>query len=240
MKKKIIVSSIILCCILSITFCVKAATPSFKFVPEANNTSLKEGQTVVITLKLQNIDMGEEGVNTFGGKLVYDANIFEEVTASSFSSQNNWSIAYNSENTDKKGTFLASILSGGVKDNQTIGTLTLKVKTNLKSTQTNVQFTNLESAADTTVSTENKTVTLKIEGTKQEESDNNQNTQNGNKVEGNTNKTTENKVNNEKDNTTTNKKLPQTGSYSISIIIAIIVIIGIAIVSYHHYKKTIG
>ena len=48
--------------------------------------------------------MGQDGINTFGGKLEYDENVFEKITSDDISSQNNWSIAYNDEETAKNLT----------------------------------------------------------------------------------------------------------------------------------------
>ena len=88
--KKVLISTLTLILMLGLVSCVQAA--SLKFTPTASTTNLKEGDEITITLNLSDIDMGEDGINSFGGKLVYDENIFEKVTTSSFSSQNNWSI----------------------------------------------------------------------------------------------------------------------------------------------------
>ena len=69
--------------------------------------------------------MGQDGINTFGGKLEYDENVFEKITSDDISSQNNWSIAYNDEETAKKGTFLATINTGTSK-NQVRGIIKLQ------------------------------------------------------------------------------------------------------------------
>ena len=150
-KSKIILSLLIISMLASKTFAVKAVNleneviqnteistqadgttdttkRSLVFTPTPSSTKLNEGEEITITLELSEIKMGQDGINTFGGKLEYDENVFEKVTSDDISSQNNWSIAYNDEETAKKGTFLATINTGTSK-NQIIGIIKLKVKT---------------------------------------------------------------------------------------------------------------
>ena len=208
--------------------------------------TLKEGEEVTITIRASEISEGEDGINTFGGKLVYDETIFEKVTASSFSGQNNWSIAYNDEETDKKGTFLATVNTGATKA-QVIGTVTLKVKTNLKSTSTKVQFTELSTVGENTINLGKIDVEFNITGTAKDETpntstgDNENNTNNGNKKPNNTNNGTnkivvgDNSV--KKDNTVSNKNLPQTGVQNTIIYIAIGTSAIIAVIAFIQFKK---
>ena len=245
--KKVLISTLtltlILILMLGLVSCVQAA--SLKFTPTASTTNLKEGDEITITLNLSDIDMGEDGINSFGGKLVYDENIFEKVTTSSFSSQNNWSIAYNDEATEKKGTFLATI-NAGAKDNQTIGTLKLKVKKNIKSTTTKVQFTELSSVAEDTVTLGNQTIIFNVTGTvKDEDEDKNQGNEQLNIITGdNTNKkpnivggSKNNTTNTGKDNTVSNKGIPQTGVQNTAIVLSIATLAIIATVAYTKFKK---
>lgn len=242
MKKQKIISIIVLLMLIMgmLSTCVKAE--SLEFSLEPSTKELKEGDTVTINLKLSSIDMGEDGINTFGGKLVYDENIFEKVTGSSFVSQNNWSIAYNDEETEKKGTFLATINTGTSED-QIIGTLTLKVKTNLKSTTTIVQFIDLSSVADETVELANQVLSFSVTGTVKD-ADKNKDTQTDN-TEG---IVIQNKINepvtnsNKEDTTVSEKKIPQTGVQSVTLIIAITIIlcVVIAISAIIKYRKNKG
>ena len=130
-KSKIILSLLIISLLTSKTWAVKAATSgtdeneintkistqadeqagetdtterSLVFTPTPSSTKLNEGEEITITLELSEIKMGQDGINTFGGKLEYDENVFEKVTSDDISSQNNWSIAYNDEETAKNLT----------------------------------------------------------------------------------------------------------------------------------------
>ena len=190
-KSKIILSLLIISLLTSKTWAVKAATSgtdeneintkistqadeqagetdtterSLVFTPTPSSTKLNEGEEITITLELSDIKMGQDGINTFGGKLEYDENVFEKVTSDDISSQNNWSIAYNDEETAKKGTFLATINTGTSK-NQVIGIIKLKVKTNLKSQDTEIKFTSLSSVAEDTVKLDDQTLKFSVTGT---------------------------------------------------------------------------
>lgn len=248
MKKKIIsIVSIFVLLSLALTNIVLAASVTLEAAP--STTALKEGETVTINLKVSKIDAGENGINTFGGKLTYDENIFEPVTQSSFEGKNNWSIAYNSENTDKKGTFLATNSSNGIKEDQIFATLTLKVKTKLKSTSAKVQFTELTSATSTEeIKVASQTVTLQITGTvvdpEPENPDQNNNVVNNNNIiikPQNTINSQNNKPTNvggNMDNTKNEGKLPQTGTTEGIFLIGLGAIAIGAIAAYIGYRKS--
>ncbi|MCI9063257.1 MAG: hypothetical protein HFJ17_01440 [Clostridia bacterium] len=242
-KTKIFAFVVLIITLLCFNTNVKAASEKLTFTPEASTKSLSEGQTITITLKLSDINMGADGINTFGGILVYDENIFEKVTNSSFTTQNNWSIAYNDEETNKKGTFLATNMTG-VTTNQTIGTLTLKVKTNIRSTTTVIKFTDVSSVGTDTVNLADELITVGITGTvidepkenetKDEKVENETSESNTKKEE---KKTSKKKTQAKKDNTTSNKKIPYTGIRNTVLIISGVALVVTAIVVYNKSKK---
>lgn len=203
-----------------------AADYSFKFNVTANTSTLKPGDEVTITLGLSNINVGENGINTLQGVLSYDDAVFEKVTSSDISSQNNWTITYNDEETDRQGTFLAVILSGGVKETQTIGTIKLKVKENITAKSTQIKFTQITSSEGTTLVNEtDKTISLSI--------------QSGNTT-GNTNTTTNTNTGGtvvKPSNTTADKNLPKTGSIDVYFAVAATVLVVAGIVAYINYRK---
>lgn len=269
-KSKIILSLLIISLLTSKTWAVKAATSgtdeneintkistqadeqagetdtterSLVFTPTPSSTKLNEGEEITITLELSDIKMGQDGINTFGGKLEYDENVFEKVTSDDISSQNNWSIAYNDEETAKKGTFLATINTGTSK-NQVIGIIKLKVKTNLKSQDTEIKFTSLSSVAEDTVKLDDQTLKFSVTGTvvpdddkkDDDKKDDKNNTVENTIVIGNvTNdiEVVENTIT--VDNTQSNTKLPQTGELDVAI--AVLALALIAVVSYIQIKR---
>ncbi len=270
-KSKIILSLLIISLLTSKTWAVKAATSgtdeneintkistqadeqagetdtterSLVFTPTPSSTKLNEGEEITITLELSEIKMGQDGINTFGGKLEYDENVFEKVTSDDISSQNNWSIVYNDEETAKKGTFLATINTGTSK-NQVIGIIKLKVKTNLKSQDTEIKFTSLSSVAEDTVKLDDQTLKFSVTGTvvpdDEKKDDDNKKDDKNNTVENtivignvtNDIEVVENTIT--VDNTQSNTKLPQTGELDVAI--AVLALALIAVVSYIQIKR---
>lgn len=275
-KSKIILSLLIISLLTSKTWAVKAATSgtdeneintkistqadeqagetdtterSLVFTPTPSSTKLNEGEEITITLELSDIKMGQDGINTFGGKLEYDENVFEKVTSDDISSQNNWSIAYNDEETAKKETFLATINTGTSK-NQVIGIIKLKVKTNLKSQDTEIKFISLSSVAEDTVKLDDQTLKFSVTGTvvpdddkkdDDKKDDDNKKDDKNNTVENtivignvtNDIEVVENTIT--VDNTQSNTKLPQTGELDVAI--AVLALALIAVVSYIQIKR---
>lgn len=206
---------------------------SFKFNVTASTSELKAGEEVTLTLGISNINVGETGINTLQGKLTYDENIFEKVTSSSIASQNNWTITYNDEATEKKGTFLAVILSDGVKENQTIGTIKLKVKENVTAGSTQIKFTEVSSSDGTTIVKEtDKTISLTIKGEEIIEPTTNTTTNTTNTTNGTI---IGNKTNNI--NTSANKNLPKTGSVDTYLVVAATILVLAGIVAFINYQK---
>lgn len=271
-KSKIILSLLIISMLASKTFAVKAVNlendviqsteistqaddttdttkRSLVFTPTPSSTKLNEGEEITITLELSEIKMGQDGINTFGGKLEYDENVFEKVTSDDISSQNNWSIAYNDEETAKKWTFLATINTGTSK-NQVIGIIKLKVKTNLKSQDTEIKFTSLSSVAEDTVKLDDQTLKFSVTGTvvpdddkkdDDKKDDDNKKDDKNNTVENtivignvtNDIEVVENTIT--VDNTQSNTKLPQTGELDVAI--AVLALALIAVASYIQIKR---
>ena len=243
-KLKLLTSILLLIVLIGFTTTVRAESMVYDVSPTTGTP--KEGEEISIKINISDINMGEDGINTFGAKLVYDENIFEKVTTENFSMKNNWTIVYNSEETDLKGTFLASNLMG-TKENQEIGTLKLKVKTNLKSTSTEVKFTEVSSVGEDTYPLKDSVVTLAIEGTVKEE----QPDKPGNEGNQGTNtpqppqttptqpKTPSTTTTTQKDTTISNSRIPKAGEENIVVIASatVLVFAVLAIVSYVQFKK---
>ena len=94
MNKKIFLSIILIVCIVLIGSIVQADstnnTSSFNARITANQTEVKPGEEVTVTLSIYNIDMGNYGINTVETTIEYDKNIFEEVKDENIKSLNNW------------------------------------------------------------------------------------------------------------------------------------------------------
>ena len=127
--KKVISSLTIIMLVLTIILPTCVLADSFNLSATLSKTQLAPGDEVTLTLKLQNIDMGESGMNAVEAKLEYDEDIFEKVTEDDVNGASAWSITYNDEDTNPdKGKMLAMTLKAGVKVDTTIGTITFRVK----------------------------------------------------------------------------------------------------------------
>lgn len=185
---------------------------SFKFTPEVDKTVVQEKDTVTMKLKLSDIDVGEEGINTFICKLKYDENFFEDVK---ISSQNSWSITYNNEKQNEDyGKIVAVILKSGVNDNQEIGTITFKIKSKLNVKSGEIKFTEVSTNNGTTIVNEtDKSIRISIKET--------------------------NKTNTNLGPNTSKGPLPQTSEKKASFIIifTILIITIVSVISYKKYKN---
>ena len=68
-------------------------TPSKKVVPESTEFTVE--------IKVSNLDVGANGINSLSGHLKYDKNIFETISESSIEGRNGWSHSFNAENDGK-------------------------------------------------------------------------------------------------------------------------------------------
>ncbi len=198
---------------------------SFNFTTNASSTTLKPGDTVVIGLNISNIDAGESGINTIEAVLEYDENVFEPVLSTNFAGLNNWSITYNDEEGENKGKFVAVIVQEGITEDQAIGNLTLKVKSDVNVDSTNVTFSNIKSNDGVEeITSPNQVISLNIDRPVVEEPE-----------EPITNTVNENTID-EEENLSPND-IPQTGENTYIIIGIVLAAIVVGIIAYVGYKK---
>lgn len=232
-KKMKRVKKMIISILMIIIFLIpgEVRADSFNLVVTANKTYVKAGEEVELTLKISNIDVKDPGINTVEGYLKYDNSIFEEVDTSSIESLNNWSITYNSEETEEKGKFLGVIMANGVKEDQTIGKIKLKVKSGVKYTKTTITINGITSNnGEEEIKEEDKQIVLEV-GTRNTSSSGGteENT------EGNNEEESGNKGNKEENMST--GRLPQTGVIE-RVYIAIATVVSIfAVTMYVRYKN---
>lgn len=251
--KKCIIILLIMIIISGINYTVKSANgDSYSLKMSADKTTLKAGDTVTISLKLDNIEIqsGEKGLGSYEGSIVYDKNIFEDLK---MIGNSNWDTPFQNE-----GRFTSTRTDGKcVSETQEIATITLKVKSNAKEGNTTIQIKDFSASnAVENISTSNTSIIAKIEKEdKNNTTGDRDNTTGEDNITGNKNNTTtgesintgDKKENNIK-NTTTQKKnvvnqttatggLPKTGiSTTLVVFIAISVISSIC--GYIKYKKT--
>ena len=254
MRKKIIINLLLIIFILSISFGVNASsTDKYDIVLSANNTKVKPGDAITISLKVDNINIqsGEKGIGAYEGTLLYDSNVFEEVT---IKGNDNWDTPALNE-----GRF-TSVKSNGECTNvsQEIASITLKVKENATSGSTKIQIKDFEASnGQENITTADKDITLTIEAKKDNSDGNNTIVDDNNTVkdDNNTiiddNKKPEQVPSGSKDQSSnknssmsanenkssSQNKLPYAGISETLVIVILIVIVG-GIFSYIKYKRT--
>lgn len=100
-----------------------------------HSTPFKEGQIITVNANLVNVNAGN-GIDVIVAKLVYNTNLFEPITASSFSSNTGWRVSY-----ALSTNMLTAIKDSKVKQSETAFSINLKVKSviDISSTQLSLQ-----------------------------------------------------------------------------------------------------
>lgn len=256
LKKKNNVFAMVLVAIMMVATIVYAA--DFTTALKADNTNLKPGDTVKVTLTISNL--GEEGVNAVTGTLEYDKTIFETLQASSFVGKNSWSMTGYE---DSKGKFILEN-NNLIKETQDIAEITLKVKADatdktidiavkeltaggvnqeIASSGAKVSITVKKENNDNTENTQTNTNTPNVQTNTQTNVTINvtTNTATNTNIQQSVNKTanvttnSQNKANNT--NTTADTKIPHAGENDFILFIVITVLVIVGIVSYIRYKK---
>lgn len=132
--KKFVISFILLFSVLAFSS-VYASSFIFSASPELE--AVTPGEEVLITLKVSDIDAGKEGINVVETNLEYDKSIIESIE---FVEKNNWKSTYNPNEGDLYGKLLYSKMVTGVKDDEEIGVLKVKIKNSI----TNNFFTEIK------------------------------------------------------------------------------------------------
>lgn len=256
LRTKVFISLIILINLIS-TIAFAAESKYSVGMSLTSNSKLKEGETVIITVNLTNINAGE-GIDSIKAKINYDKNVFEEITVSNFTSANSWNPSYIPSNDN--ATF---IKSNGIRATvaEAVATLNLKVKSSINVDSTTITFTNLvvsgglpNMGGTGNIQVNDISVTInkdKDASSSTEEPNDNNTSLDGNIVDNdngnttnnsginnsNTNSGNKNTKNTIKDNTITKTStLPKAGLEQYGIV-AIIAVLVIAIGSYILYKR---
>lgn len=212
MSKKICTIIITIVIIMGILNYSEAS--SFRLIAKADETEVNPGQEVTISLKISNIDMGEHGINVVEGYLKYEDSFF---SAMEMVDKNDWKVTYNNKN----GKFLTSKIIEGIKEEQEILLIKLKVKGDLKEGETEVKLQEITSNDGVNlVSDGNKSIKIKIKGNNSK--DNSENNKESNQ---NTNEEDEKQINKEEQNIM--RQNVRTGDTIAYIVGAVAIIIGI-------------
>lgn len=100
-------------------------------------TTVSPGSTVDVTISVNNMNIGGDGMKVFSGILNYDTNIFEEITAKDITGLNSWEVSYNAETKkillDRKDF---------ITEDAEICKITFKVKDGVETENTQIKITN--------------------------------------------------------------------------------------------------
>ena len=202
----------------------------------SSNSKLKAGDTVTVTMSLENIDAGN-GIDTITAELNYDKNVFETVETSNLIASNSWTPTYASST-----NMLTAVKNSKVTKGETVLTITLKVKSTLSVKSTTVTLKDIvvsggrvQDGGTGDINVNNASVTINADS---DAISKNENTISNTTTTTNTTTNTTKQNTTLKDNTVTKKTtLPKTGIGQ-SGVIAIVVIAIVGTFSYVLYKKT--
>lgn len=248
MKKKFLKITII-CMLLIITYTTIVKALSLTVSMETNTTTIQEATEFTVQVKVSNLDVGDNGINSLTGTLKFNKDIFEEITESSIEGINGWSTSY-----EKDTGKITATKQSFVKTEESVFNITLKTKSNITGKEGIVEFTDIKALnSDSQIDAPNISVTILI-GTVSGNAANatSNNTTNAiQTINSSTNNSAKNKANNTTNNTTNtnnatgsyinsanvlNENMPNTGVKD-TLAIAIFVVIAIAIIVFIRIER---
>ena len=148
---------------VSLTQIVSAS--SFDVVVNPTQITTKQGESIEVKVDLKDIEMKERGINTLEGYINFDEDVIENVEVET---KNDWQIEYNKDsNSDLYGKFLMVKDIEGIKENEEILTLKIKVKDKVKKESAKVVLKDLTSNdGENLVNIGNKEININFEGFK--------------------------------------------------------------------------
>lgn len=148
---------------VSLTGIVSAS--SFDVGVNPIEVTAKQGESIEVKVDLKDIDMKEKGINTLEGYINFDEDVIENVEVET---KNDWQIEYNKDsNSDLYGKFLMVKDIDGIKENEEVLTLKIKVKDKVKKESTKVILKDLTSNdGENLVNIGDKEININFEGVK--------------------------------------------------------------------------
>jgi hypothetical protein len=157
MKRKFFILNLIMILVLSL-LTVTASAYSFTASMTANSQKVTSATEVTITVKVSNLDVGDNGINMITAYLSYDSDVFETITESNIDPLNDWLVAYASSGkiTLQNRSF--------VNSDEEVMQITLKTKSDLEeNTKGKVELTRIvasNSEAEISANPVSTTVTI--------------------------------------------------------------------------------
>jgi len=262
MKNKIL-SCVVIFALIIVLMTVSASALSFTATMTASATTVAEESEFAVKIKVSNLDVGSNGINSLNGYLKYDAEVFEAITESSIEGLNGWTATFD-ETTGKIGLTKSSFVTSA----QEVINIAFKTKAGVSGKSGTISFSNIVasnsesdiSATDISTSitigtaegngnTNTAGNTITIQPTNTSNTANKTNTTNiinainTNTANNTTNNTTNNTSNNAvssyvntMSNTTSDESMPETGVDD-TVLMLVFVAIGVAIMFYVKIEK---
>lgn len=167
MKKIFVIKVIIIAILLIIACSTIVSALSFTATMTPSSTTVAESSEFTVTIKVSNLDVGQNGINALSGYLKYDTTVFEVISESSIEGLNGWSQTFNPDNgkiTLTKTSF--------VKSEESVFLITFKTKSGISGKSGPISFTNIlasNSAQEISATDISTTITI---GTATEETPN--------------------------------------------------------------------
>ena len=151
--------------IIMVSFTGIVSASSFDVGVNPTEVTAKQGESIEVKVDLKDIDMKEKGINTLEGYINFDEEVIENVEVET---KNDWQIEYNKDsNSDLYGKFLMVKDIEGIKENEEVLTLKIKIKDKIKKESTKVVLKDLTSNdGDNLVNIGNKEININFEGVK--------------------------------------------------------------------------
>lgn len=138
---------------------------SFTATMTPSKTTVPESTEFTVSVKVSNLDVGANGINSLSGYLKYDNNVFEKIGDTSIEALSGWSVSYNAEN-DK----VALTKTSFVKTEESVFQVTFKTKSEVAAESGKIEFTNIlasNSASDINASDISITINIGEESTEE-------------------------------------------------------------------------
>lgn len=146
MKKRVLKIAIITMMLIFV-YATVASALSFTATMTPSSTAVPESTEFTIEVKISNLDVGTNGVNSLSGYLKYDEEVFEPINDSSIDGLNSWTPSYGSDTgkiTLTKQTF--------VKTEEKVFQIAFKTKSGVTGKSGEIKFTNIvASNSETTI-----------------------------------------------------------------------------------------
>ena len=145
-------------------FVVNVNASNFNVILDKDNIETTCGSIVDVLLTVDNINMGNDGINTIEGYINYDEDVIESIE---LIDKNDWKHKYNTnKDSNLYGKFLTINEVNGIKDREEFLILKIKIKNKVYKSKSIVNINKIISNdGNELVSTDNKSIILNIKDT---------------------------------------------------------------------------